>query len=53
MYYAPRPVYRAAPVYVVPSHRGYYGRHYDKHYYKHHHKHHKHHGHRGYDRDDD
>lgn len=54
VYYAARPVYQAVPVYVVPSHRGYYGRGYDKHHYKHrgHHGH-RGHGRRGHDRHDD
>lgn len=50
--YAPRPVYHAAPVVVVPGHRGYYKAHNKSHHrahhraHKHHHKHHaKKHGH--------
>lgn len=52
VYYAPRPIYHAAPVVVVPSHRGYYGKHHHKHFNKHKHKHrghgHRGHGHRGH-----
>ena len=49
VYYAPRPVYQAAPVYVVPSHRGYYGRRYYRDPPRHYDKH-RGHGHRHHDR---